>query len=192
MIRIVLGFAVVIATASATTAQNSKASSANELAALSGRPASDYTAAFRAKLTQTFAAYCQELLNALPTNTPAEDAWVESEQKTTDFTRISRVVSSKEYSRHILKETFSNCRDISSSLIQAQNTSEQDKRTDTYARFEAINLVRLALNFNDDLKSYLSKIDLNRDRRVELEILLPIFRRELLTATTKALQDVPN
>jgi hypothetical protein len=64
MIRIVLGFAVVIATASATTAQNSKASSANELAALSGRPASDYTAAFRAKLTQTFAAYCQELLNA--------------------------------------------------------------------------------------------------------------------------------
>src|SRR5258708_1471447 len=148
MIRIALGLAIVIATASGLAAQNNNP---GELATFASRPASDYTATFRAKLIQTFAAYCQEVLDALPTNTPAEDAWVASEQKTTDLTKISRLLGSKEYSRYILKNTFSDCKDITATLTQAQSIPEKEKRTETYVRFEAINLVRLALNFNDDL-----------------------------------------
>jgi hypothetical protein len=188
MIRIAVGLAIIIATGSSSAAQNNLA---GELAIFANRPASDYTAIFRAKLVQTFAAYCQEVLNALPTNTPAEDDWVASEQKTTDMTKITRLLNSKEYSRNFLKGMFSDCKDIAAMLVQAQSISEKNKRTDTYARFEANNFVRLALNFNDDLKSYLSKIDLNQDKKNELELLLPTFRRELLVAATKALQDVP-
>jgi hypothetical protein len=104
MIRIALGLAIIIATASGSAAQNDIP---GELATFASRPASDYTATFRAKLIQTLAAYCQEVLNALPTNTPAEDAWVASEQKTTDATKITRLLGSKEYSRSILKNMFS-------------------------------------------------------------------------------------
>jgi hypothetical protein len=80
MIRIVLGF--VIATASVTTAQNSKASAIDQLSTLASEPQSEYTAAFRKQFIQTFASYCQQVFDALPANTPAEDAWVGSEQKT--------------------------------------------------------------------------------------------------------------
>jgi hypothetical protein len=95
MIRIGLGLTIVITTASGVAAENNKASSLNELTASAGRPASDYASTFRAKLIKTFAAYCQEVLDALPTNTPAKDAWVASEQKTSDGTKINRLVNSK-------------------------------------------------------------------------------------------------
>jgi hypothetical protein len=191
MIRIVLGLAIVTATASGVAAENNKVSSLNELAAFATRPASDYTATFRAKLIQTFVAYCQEVLKSLPTNTPTEDAWVASEQKTSDGAKIGRLLNSTEYSRYILKNTFSECKDITTTLVQIQNLPEKEKGTEISARLEASYLVKLALNFNDDLKPYLSKIDLNHDRKIELELLLPTFRRELLTATVKTLQDVP-
>src|SRR5258708_12371676 len=110
----------------------------------------------------------------------AEDAWVASEQKTTDLTKISRLLGSKEYSQYILKNTFSNCKDITATLIQVQNLPEKEKRTETYARLEASYFVKLALNFNDDLKSYLSKINLNHHKKIELELLLPTFPHQLL------------
>jgi hypothetical protein len=63
----------------------------------------------RIELVRLSDAYCREVLDTVPTNTPAEDAWVTAESKTSDTNRITRLVSSKEWARHQLKETFSEC-----------------------------------------------------------------------------------
>jgi len=65
MIRIVLGFAIVIATASGTTAQNSKASAIDQLSTLASEPLLGYSVAFRKQFIQTFASYCQQVLDVL-------------------------------------------------------------------------------------------------------------------------------
>jgi hypothetical protein len=82
MIRIVLGFAIVIATSSGVAAQKNKASAIDDLSHLViGQPQSEYSATFRKQFIQAFASYCQQVSDALPANTPAEDAWVASEEK---------------------------------------------------------------------------------------------------------------
>jgi hypothetical protein len=190
MIRIVLGFAIVIATATGTTAQNSKASAIDKLSAFVSQPQSEYSAAFRKQFIQTFANYCQQVFDALPANTPAEDAWVVSQQKTPE--QILRLLQSKEYSRDFLKNTFSDCNKTTTMLIQIQNVPEKEKRTETYASLEAGQFVKLALNFNDGFGPYLPKVELNRDVKFGLsDIYVGLIRRGLLMAATKALQDVP-
>jgi hypothetical protein len=101
MNRITLGLAIFIATASGTTAQNSSSSAIDQLSTLASEPLLGYTAAFRKQFIQTFASYCQQVLDALPANTPAEDAWVASGKRTP--AQITRLLQSKEYSRHYLK-----------------------------------------------------------------------------------------
>jgi hypothetical protein len=72
--RIFLGLAVTIAMVSGSTAQNNKSSVMDEVVDFASRPQPMYTADFRAQFAQTLAHYCQEVLNALPANTPDEDA----------------------------------------------------------------------------------------------------------------------
>jgi hypothetical protein len=192
MIRIVLGFVIVIATASVTTAQNSKASAVDELTTFVSQPESEYSAAFRKQFVQIFANYCQQVFDALPANTPAEDAWVASEQKTPE--KIGRLLQSREYSRRVLKNAFSDCKDTTAKLIQIQNLTEKEKRAqpEAYASLEAGQYVKLALNFNDGFGPYLPKVELNRDVQFGLsDIYVGLVRRGLLMAATKALQDVP-
>ncbi|SRR6266403_2679610 len=191
MIRIVLGFAIVIATASGAAAQNSKAPAIDELSTfVSQQPQSEYTATFRKQFIQTFASYCQQVFDALPANTPAEDAWVASEQKTPE--KIERLLQSKEYSRGVLKNAFSDRKNTTTMLIQIQNVPEKERRTETYARLEAGQFVKLALNFNDGFGPYLPKVEMNRDVKFGLsDIYVGLVRRGLLMAATKALQDVP-
>src|ERR1700694_5463527 len=43
-----------------------------------------FTPANRVELSRQFEAYCREVLDTVPTNTPAEDAWVMAESKTSD------------------------------------------------------------------------------------------------------------
>jgi hypothetical protein len=57
------------------------------------------TAQNRVELVRLFDAYCREVLDNVPTSTPAEDTWVVTEQKTVDIDRISRLTSSKEWAR---------------------------------------------------------------------------------------------
>jgi hypothetical protein len=53
----------------------------------------NYTQAGRAKIVRLVAAYCREVLTALPTNRPNEDAWVVAEMKTTDMDKIKPPLS---------------------------------------------------------------------------------------------------
>ena len=161
----------------------------DEIVTLAATRPADFTTDFRAKFAQSFANYCQEVLNALPTNTPAEDDWVAAEQRTGDAGKILRVLKSKEYSRSILKQTFSDCRDTTTLLIQIQNMPE--KRTEVLANLEARKFIALALNFNSFLDPYSSRLALNKELKFALgDIQLQMIRWGLLKAATKALQDV--
>jgi hypothetical protein len=187
--RALLGLALTIATASVCSAQNSKPSAIDELGAFISLKESDYTEAIRAKFIQTFANYCQEVLNALPANTPAEDAWVVSQNNTAE--KVQRLLSSKEYSRSFLKNAFSDCKNITTLLIQIQNIQEKEKGTEAFANLEAGQLIKLALNFNNGFAPYLPKVELNKDIKFGLsDLYVGIIRRELLIAAAKALQDV--
>jgi hypothetical protein len=76
----------------------------------------------RIELTRRIAAYCDDVLDKVPTNTPAEEAWVMSEYKSDggDTDRMNRLVSSKEWARYRLKDTFSECLQQVALLQQAQ------------------------------------------------------------------------
>jgi hypothetical protein len=185
--RALLGLAITIAMANGSSAQNSKTSAVDELVTFASRPESDYTAALRAQFVQTFANYCQEVLNALPANTPAEDAWVASQNNTAE--KIQRLLKSKEYSQSTLKKALSDCKDITTKLIQIQKIPEG--RTETFANLEASQFIQLALNFNNGFEPYLSKVELNKDMKFGLsDIYVGLIRHGLLIAATKALQDV--
>jgi hypothetical protein len=186
MIRIaLLALAITIAMVSGSTAQ--KVSAMDEVITLAATSAADFTADLRAKFAQSLAKYCQEVLHALPTNTPAEDAWVTSEIG--NGAKIGRLLNSKEYGRSILKEHFSECKDTAAFLIQIQQLPE--KGTETFSRLEAGHFIQLALNFNNGFEPYLPKVELNKDVKFALgDLQIQMIRWGLLKATTKALQDV--
>ncbi|SRR6266404_4195331 len=60
-------------------------------------------------------------MDSVPTNTPAEGAWVTTEMKSSDTPRLVRLMSSKESARHQLKEIFSEFLEKAALLQQAQN-----------------------------------------------------------------------
>jgi hypothetical protein len=186
--RIFLGLAVTIAMVSGSTAQNNKSSVMDEVVDFASRPQPMYTADFRAQFAQTLAHYCQEVLNALPMNTPDEDAWVTAEDKSRSGAKIQRLINSKEYSRSALKNTFTECKDTAALLIQIQ---QLPNKSTTDSRLEAFQFIKLALNFNTFLEPYSSKVELNKDVKSALgDLHLHVVRSGLLRAALEALQDV--
>ena len=81
-----------------------------------------FTPENRIELTRRIDAYCRDVLDKVPTNTPAEEAWVMSEYKSghLEGDRLNRLVSSKEWARYRLKDTFSECLQQVALLQQAQ------------------------------------------------------------------------
>jgi hypothetical protein len=94
----------------------------------------------RGRFVQTLSIYCHEILERLPTNTPAEDAWVEAESRGTDTNKMNRLLASVEYSRQQLRITFSHCAEFTDQLKTADSEIA-----------EATGLIRLARNFNADI-----------------------------------------
>jgi hypothetical protein len=185
--RIFPGLAVTIAMVSGSTAQNNKPSAMDEVVDFASRPQLIYTADFRTKFAQTLA-NCQEVLNALPTNTPAEDAWVTAEEKSRNGAKMQRLINSKEYSRSALKSTFTECKDTAALLIQIQQLPNKPTAD---SRLEAFQFIKLALNFNTFLEPYSSKVELNNDVKSALgDLHLHVVRSGLLRAALEALQDV--
>jgi hypothetical protein len=175
---------------SGTTLAQSKAltTAAHAIISSAVDPDRDFTKTSRAKIVQNVATYCGEILKALPTNTPSEDAWVAAEAKTSDLAKVERLLSSPEWSRRELKSTFSDCKDLSQTLIQNQAVVN---RTDAVARAEAINLVGLALIFNDtsDIESYASRANFKLGYEPTSEPdLFSLVRKDLLIAARSALK----
>lgn len=131
----------------------------------------------RVELSRRFAAYCRELLDAVPTNTPAENAWVIAESKTSDTDRITRLVSSKEWARHQLTETFSECLQKVAWLQQAQANNARSA--------EAAQFISLAYTFNQDsdLVVFAKRIGL----KLELSPFVNSFRQVLMIAAMRTL-----
>ncbi len=96
------------------------------------------------ELARLFDGYCREVLNNVPTNTPAEDAWVKTELAgpVDNLARMSRLIASTEWARHQLKQTFTDCVRKIDLLrrAQAQNALAA----------EAAHFVDLAMTFNSD------------------------------------------
>ncbi len=183
--RIFLGLAVTIALVGGSTAQESETSKGDAILNFGVLTDGD----FRPKFLLTLETYCQQVLSALPTNTPAEDAWIASEEKTKDTEQLRRLFSSKEYSQSVLKRTFSDCKETIALLDKIQFMKEGGNER---VRLEARQFIKLALKFNVSLEPYLSKVELNKDIKAKLgDGYLAVVRQGLLTAAVKTLQDVP-
>ena len=136
-----------------------------------------YSPANRVELARRFEAYCREVLDAVPTNTPAEDAWVTTESTTSDVNRLTRLISSVEWARHQLKDTFSECLERVASLQQAQANSSRSA--------EAAQFVSLAYTFNQDadLAAFAKRADL----KFPLSPYVNTFRQVLMIAAIRTL-----
>lgn len=136
-----------------------------------------FSPANRVELSRRFEAYCREVLDTVPTNTPAEDSWVAAETTTSDTNRLTRLVSSKEWARHQLKDTFSECLEKVALLQQAQANKARSA--------EAAQFISLAYTFNQDtdLAAFARRIDL----KSELSPFVNSFRQVLMIAAMRTL-----
>jgi hypothetical protein len=131
----------------------------------------NYTQSGRAKIVRLVAAYCREVLNVLPTNTPEEDAWVEAEGNTTDLAKVQRLVATPQYNRREAKYVFSTCEE------------KAGKGLDGTGSREAAAFISLALNFHDprSVESYASRAGLNV-KALGLDFIGTVQRSLLLAA----------
>jgi len=178
--------AMVILQSLMSYAQESERPIARELVSITLNPGSDYTKPGRAKFVAVLSSYCTEILNALPTNTPNEDDWLAAEANTTDTQKIRRLVLSPEWSRHELKTVFEGCRESTANILRAQKSSGKD---DTVARYEAAELLRVVINFNDsnNIVTYASQAGLN-STAWKLDFLGSI-KRAILVAALRTLEN---
>ena len=167
------------------THAHAQRSAAEQLVSMAVNPSTPLAKAQRLQLTDLLLTYCRDVLAALPTNTPAEAGWVANEMKTTDMNKVMRLSSSREYARHSLQDTFQACVDRASKLGAEQNRN----RATNISRFEAANLVSLAVNFNstDDVLTYARRAGLDVDQ-FRLDFMTAI-RRMLLFASLRALEE---
>jgi hypothetical protein len=152
---------------------------ARELITIAVRPDTDYPKTGRARLVRLLSVYCREVIKILPTNTPAEDAWVASEGNTTDIAKVRRLVASREYSRSQLTEIFVRCEQITDKLMKPGALTVE---------YEAANLVSLAINFNSDIDIdlYAKKLEM-KSEELGLDF-LPAVRWALLVASLRTLE----
>jgi hypothetical protein len=181
-----------LATINGSGAQSAKTPARDDVFNFAGTPQSAYTAEFREKFVVTLLNYCQAVLESLPTITPAEDAWVTSEEQTRDAAKIQRLWKSKEYSRSNLKAIFSECKDTATMLIElVQHFSKKPESSELLSRLEARQFIKLALNFDVYLESYSSNIEITKDVRSSFDDFhLHVIRLGLLRAARGALEDV--
>jgi hypothetical protein len=181
-----------LATINGTAAQNAKLSALDDVFNFVGASQSAYTADFREQFVQSLVNYCQAVLESLPTNTPAEEAWVISEEKTRDAAKIQRLWKSKEYSRSNLKAIFSQCKDTATVVIELiQQFPGKRGSSEQFSRLEANQFIKLALNFDAYLEAYSANVEMNKDVRSSFDdIHLHVIRLALLKAARGALEDV--
>jgi hypothetical protein len=167
-------------------AQDSERPIARELVSITVNPSSDYTKLGRAKFVRILSTYCTEVMSALPTNTPTEDAWVRAEGNTTDTEKIRRLVSSPEFIRRELKSVFEGCVESTANILRVRKLTEKG---DSSARYEAQELLRIAfdLNADNDILLYASRAGLSRAAwRLDF---LPSIRKAILVAALRTLEN---
>ena len=138
-----------------------------------------FTPEKRVELTRRIDAYCRDVLDKVPANTPAEEAWVTSESKSGgDTDRLNRLVSSKEWARHQLREIFSQCVQAAASLQQAQSQKARSA--------EAKYFISLAytLNQDDDLDTFAKLVS---PRAGVSALALSTFRQLMMIAAMRTL-----
>ena len=164
-------------------AQEKERPIARELIDSAFRSADFGSRADRIKFVNALSAYCKEFLTALPTNTPTEDAWVQSEMKTSDTEKINRLSRSAEYGRWQSKRTFQSCADTTANILRIQKLALSDQN----AHAEAGELLRLAFDLNEDgdIRIYASRAGMNLEPwKLDL---FSLVRRTLIVAALRAI-----
>jgi hypothetical protein len=168
------------------SAEDAQRSAQEQLAVIVVNPRSDFTKIGRAKLVRLVAAYCRDVLNVLPTNTPQEDARVEAEGNTTDLAKINRLVATPQYNRYKARDIFSTCEERAKEAIRVQGVAD---RTEMVIRQEAGALVSLALIFQNssDVQLYASRAGLNVNA-LGFDFIAAV-ERSLLVAALRSLEN---
>lgn len=117
-------------------------SETREVLAIVTSPTFNYDAKGRADFLRALSAYCSATTASLPTNTPQEQDWVETEQNTTDSNKIVRLISTPEWGRYRLGRTYNECVTTTAKISLAQHDSDR--------RLEAAFWISLSITFNDD------------------------------------------
>lgn len=139
MTRLIAVLALALTFTAPAYALNSKLSAtARDLISIT--VSADFTKAGRVKFVGLIAVYCREMLTTIPTNTPNENAWVETEGRTTDQSKINRLMSSPEWSRSELQDTFTRCVERTDKLTHAYLRPDE---LSNVVRYEAAHLISL-------------------------------------------------
>lgn len=154
-----------------------------EIIGISVNPRSEYAAAGRIRFVWLLGTYCREALITLPTNTPREDAWVQSEGNTTDPSKIRRLVLSPEYNRQRLRLGLEDCQASSSKFLAGTQGRSQ---TESAVRYEAASLLSLALTL-DEFERYASRAAWASSKQFGLDYLTSV-RRALQIAALRTLE----
>lgn len=140
----------------------------------------DYSPKGRAELAKLFRDYRSEILEVVPTNTPAEQAWVDEESRANDTRRLVRLAETKEHARSYLKGFFASCASNASQLLQYQSQNDQKN--------EVSHFVKLGLLFSPDAEilARAKRVDINREEFGF--VMLGELRQILLIAALGALR----
>lgn len=128
---------------------------------------------------RTLLNYCNEMLRVIPSNTPQEAAWIETELRTTDSAKINRAVHSAEYARRFLVEMFTDCKNLTTKLMDGFPPN----------RLHAIRWTQLALTFHitEDAKIHAARLGLFQGDKNDIyafDMLRTVRRAANLSAMT--------
>jgi hypothetical protein len=101
-----------------------------------------FDAAGRATFGDAMSAYCTAAIADLPTNTPAEQKWVDDEASTSNLDKIARLTATPEWARSQLATIYRDCRDATVKIKFAQQNAQPT--------YEAASWISLGITFNND------------------------------------------
>jgi hypothetical protein len=121
------------------------------------RPVPTFDKAERAVFAGAVTDYCVAVIRAMPTNTPAEDAWVHNEGNTTNLDKVRHLTATAEYARFSLAKTYNECVHFGKKLLAAQSADNRMEEADLFAALAA------TFNYDGDMRIYARQATMNEN-----------------------------
>ena len=137
----------------------------------------------RAAFARAMTDYCGAAIKAMPTNTPAENAWLRNEVNTADMDKIRHLTSTSEYARFRLASLYNDCVDRGKKLLAAQSAGDRRAEADMFVSLAA------TFNYDRDLVIYARNAAMNEDRFGVTWI--ASVRNSFLVAAMRAIESIP-
>lgn len=141
----------------------------------------------RKEFAEAVLSWCHAVRRAMPTNSPAEDAWVAQEGQTNDVEKVRRLGRSPEFSRRRLRDAFETCVSVSTTLVQVQG--QEVSGPSAVAEAKAFLILTQAFNNDSDLAIYATQASF--DSSPFVFDLIGYHKSSMTYAALEALEDVP-